>query len=141
MGDSELSQSGRWVRNYIRGGGGSPSPSPSPGGGGCCRFGADCGDCGDDGTGWCHLSASNCAVCTGTFDSSASTPSCGGGNSPSPSPSPSPPPSPPSTGGRCCYDGGCSSCNGVGEYCSQSRSNCEGNCGGNYCSSSLASLK
>merc|ERR1711972_1229682 len=30
--------------------------------GGCCRFGADCGDCGEDGTGWCHQSASNCTV-------------------------------------------------------------------------------
>merc|ERR1719480_652418 len=47
-----------------------PSPVPSPGGNGCCRFGADCGDCGEDDTGWCHQSASNCAQCTGTFDPS-----------------------------------------------------------------------
>merc|ERR1712176_184406 len=43
---------------------------------GCCRFGADCGDCGEDGTGWCHESASNCETCTGTFDPSAAAPSC-----------------------------------------------------------------
>merc|ERR1719362_1783123 len=83
--------------------------------GGCCRFGASCGDCGEDGTGWCHQSASNCAVCTGSFDSSAPAPSCGGGGSPSPSPTPivipTPSPTPPSTGGQCCYGGGCSSCN------------------------------
>merc|ERR1711920_676968 len=79
----------------------SPTPTPTPGGG-CCKFGGACGDCGDDGTGWCHASASNFAVGTGTYDSGASAPSCsGGGNpSPSPSPSPSPPPSPtpPTTG-------------------------------------------
>ena len=132
--DSELTQSGKWVRNYIRGGGGSPSPPP--GGGGCCKFGADCGDCGDDGTGWCHQTASNCDVCTGTFDSSAPAPSCNGGGNPSPSPSPSPPPTPPtppSSGGQCCYGGGCSSCNGEGEWCSSSASAC-GSCGGSYCS-------
>lgn len=126
----------------------TPAPTP-PTSGGCCRFGASCGDCGDDGTGWCHQSAGNCAVCTGSFDSSASTPSCGGGGSPSPSPSPSPnpvptpstpAPTPPSTGGQCCYGGGCSNCNGAGEWCSSSRSACEGSCGGSYCSgrSSLA---
>merc|ERR1719277_1720238 len=54
----------------------------------CCRFEADCGDCGEDGTGWCHQSADNCVVCTGVFDPSGSAPSCGG--SPSP-PGPSPP--------------------------------------------------
>jgi len=74
---SDLTESGRFIRDYIRGGGGdgSPSPGTSPGGG-CCKFGADCGDCGDDGTGWCHQSASNCATCTGTFDSSAQAPGC-----------------------------------------------------------------
>jgi len=69
----QLTESGRWVRNYIRGEG---VPTPSGGGGGCCKFGADCGDCGEDGTGWCHQSVSNCAVCTGTFDSGAPAPSC-----------------------------------------------------------------
>merc|ERR1719346_317446 len=81
---------------------GNPSPSPPspspPGppstGGGCCRFEADCGDCGEDGTGWCHQSASNCEVCTGVFDPSASAPSCGGSPSP-PGPSPPGPPAPP----------------------------------------------
>merc|ERR1719293_274054 len=73
--DNQLTQSGRWVRDYLRRGPAAPSPGGSPGGG-CCKFGADCGDCGDDGTGWCHLSASNCDVCTGTFDSSAAAPSC-----------------------------------------------------------------
>jgi len=124
----------------------SPAPTPSPPptpptGGGCCRFGASCGDCGDDGSGWCHLSASNCAVCTGIFDTSGSAPSCGGGGAPSPSPSPSPSPTPPTNGGQCCYGGGCSSCNGAGEWCSSSASACEGSCGGTYCSqrSSLTS--
>jgi len=70
-----------------------PSPSPSPGGSGCCRFGVDCGDCGEDGTGWCHQSASNCNTCTGTWDPSRNPPGCGG--------SPSPPPSPPTS----CSDG------------------------------------
>jgi len=65
--NGDLTPSGNWIRNVLRGGGGE---------GGCCRFGADCGDCGEDGTGWCHQSASNCAVCTGSFDSSASAPSC-----------------------------------------------------------------
>merc|ERR1712051_1169477 len=68
-----------------------PTPSvPTPsGGGGCCKFGADCGDCGNDGTGWCHQSASNCATCTGTFDSSAASPSCNGSPTPGVSPTPS----------------------------------------------------
>merc|ERR1719203_817063 len=66
-----------------------PSPSPSPGGSGCCRFGADCGDCGEDGTGWCHQSSSNCATCTGIFDPTG-TPPPGCGGSPTPGP-PAPP--------------------------------------------------
>merc|ERR1719512_234946 len=65
-------------------------------GGGCCRFEADCGDCGEDGTGWCHQSAGNCAQCSGTFDPAGSPPAgCGGpgGGNPSPSPpAPQPPP-------------------------------------------------
>merc|ERR1711878_233720 len=28
-------------------------------------------DCGDDNTGWCHQSAANREICTGTFDASA----------------------------------------------------------------------
>jgi len=71
---SELTESGRWVRDYFHngmGGGGGGGGS-----GGCCKFGADCGDCGDDGTGWCHLSASNCDVCTGSFDPNAPAPGC-----------------------------------------------------------------
>merc|ERR1711994_1004661 len=55
---SQLTTSGNFVRGSIRGDGGG-----SPGGG-----------CGEDGTGWCHQSASNCATCTGSFDSSASAP-------------------------------------------------------------------
>merc|ERR1712051_722860 len=78
--DEDLTPSGYWVRNMIMG---------DSGGGGCCRFGADCGDCGDDGTGWCHQSASNCATCTGSFDSSAATPNCNGSPTPGVSPTPS----------------------------------------------------
>lgn len=61
-----------------------PTPTP-PSSGGCCKFGSQCGDCGNDGTGWCHQSASNCAVCTGDFDAGGQAPSCGG---PGPSPTP-----------------------------------------------------
>jgi len=59
---------------------------------------------------------------------------------PAPTPPSTPAPTPPTTGGQCCYGGGCSSCNGAGEWCSSSRSACEGSCGGSYCSgrSSLA---
>merc|ERR1712241_419795 len=104
---SQLTASGNFVRNSIRGGSGN---NPTPGGGGCCRFGADCGDCGLDGTGWRHLSASNCAECTGSFDSSASAPNCGGvptpptpPTPPSPPP-PTPPPTPPSPPPPPCVD-------------------------------------
>jgi len=78
----------------------TPSPNPTPGGSGCCRFEADCGDCGEDGTGWCHQSASNCEVCTGVFDPSGSPPiSCGGNPSPSPGPPTPPAPTPPAPPG------------------------------------------
>merc|ERR1719400_209246 len=71
-----------------------PSPGPAPpASGGCCKFGADCGDCGDDNTGWCHQSAANCEICTGTFDASAPAPSCNG-DAPAPVPTPPMPPSP-----------------------------------------------
>merc|ERR1711920_368876 len=71
----------------------SQPPTPSPGtGGGCCQFEADCGDCGEDGSGWCHQSVSNCAVCTGFFNYSATAPNCGGSPSPQPQPTPSPGP-------------------------------------------------
>merc|ERR1740139_507296 len=94
----ELSASGNFIRNSIRG----DSGGGGGGGSGCCRFGADCGDCGDDGTGWCHQSASNCATCTGSFDPSGPSPGCGGGPSPSPLPTPpgpNPGPSPPAPAG------------------------------------------
>merc|ERR1711974_573006 len=55
----------------------SPTPSPTPvGGSGCCKWGGDCGDCGNDGSGWCHQSSSNCAACAGYFDSGAQAPAC-----------------------------------------------------------------
>merc|ERR1712242_300353 len=85
--ESQLTDSGRFVRAAIRGDSDGNNPGPTPSGG-CCRFGADCGDCGEDGTGWCHQSASNCAECTGSFDSSASAPNCGGVPTP---PTPTPP--------------------------------------------------
>jgi len=40
----------------------------------CCKWGPDCGDCGADGTGWCHESPANCATCGGRFDSRNSPP-------------------------------------------------------------------
>merc|ERR1712087_769592 len=71
----------------------SQPPTPSPGtGGGCFQFEADCGDCGEDGSGWCHQSVSNCAVCTGFFNWSATAPNCDGSPSPQPQPTPSPGP-------------------------------------------------
>jgi len=113
-----------------------PTPAPSPGGSGCCRFEADCGDCGDDGTGWCHLSSSNCATCTGVFDPSAPAPNCDAVPSPIPTyPPPSPlptfPPSPAPTTGPTPAPGTCSevwgqcggeswtgpSCCEAGHYC------------------------
>jgi hypothetical protein len=55
----------------------TPGPTPTPGRG-CCKWGGQCGDCGNDGTGWCHKSASNCAACTGSsFDANARAPNCG----------------------------------------------------------------
>merc|ERR1719414_336921 len=104
--EGQLTDSGRFVRAAIRGdSGNNPGPTPS---GGCCRFGADCGDCGEDGTGWCHQSASNCAECTGSFDSSASAPNCGGVPTP---PSPTPTPPSPTPGGGCCMFGAdCGDC-------------------------------
>lgn len=44
--------------------------------GGCCKWGGSCGDCGNDGTGWCHKSASNCQACTGSFDINGQAPAC-----------------------------------------------------------------
>merc|ERR1712045_168536 len=74
----------------------SPGPAPpSPASGGCCKFGPDCAGCGDDNTGWCHQSAANCEICTGTFDASAPAPSCSG-DAPAPVPTPPTPPTPPS---------------------------------------------
>merc|ERR1712151_462002 len=49
-------------------------------------------DCGEDGSGWCHQSVSNCAVCTGFFNYGATAPNCGGSPSPQPQPTPSPGP-------------------------------------------------
>jgi len=71
--DGELTDSGRYMKAAIVNGHDPTEPGPTLG---CCKFGADCGDCGEDGTGWCHESASNCETCTGTFDPSASAPNC-----------------------------------------------------------------
>eukprot|EP00928_Gymnodinium_smaydae_P007977 TRINITY_DN12863_c0_g2_i3.p1 TRINITY_DN12863_c0_g2~~TRINITY_DN12863_c0_g2_i3.p1 ORF type:complete len:560 (+),score=17.19 TRINITY_DN12863_c0_g2_i3:69-1682(+) len=110
----------------------SPVPRPTPStatGGGCCKFGGDCGDCGDDLTGWCHKSSANCDVCTGDFDPSAQAPQCGG-SAPSPTParpSPVPRPTPPTaTGGGCCKFGGdCGDCgDDLTGWCHESSENC-----------------
>merc|ERR1712072_1374608 len=50
------------------------SISPSPIGSGCCKWGDQCGDCGIDGSGYCHQSSSNCAACSGNFDWGAQAP-------------------------------------------------------------------
>merc|ERR1719429_375135 len=63
--DGQLTDSGRYMRAAILNGHDPAEPGPTMG---CCMFGADCGDCGEDGTGWCHESASNCEQCIGTFD-------------------------------------------------------------------------
>merc|ERR1712242_221133 len=119
-----------------------PSPGPAPpASGGCCKFGADCGDCGDDNTGWCHQSAANCEICTGTFDASAAAPSCNG-DAPAPVPTPPTPPTPPSPSpvpapspgpvpGKCCW-GGCSSCSDPNDWCNQNDANCH-TCTGEWC--------
>jgi len=101
----------------------TPGPGPSPSGG-CCMFGSDCGDCGEDGSGWCHQSASNCAVCTGEFDASASAPRCDGTV-------PTLPTDPPGT--KCCWGGGCTGCNeDPSNWCNGGKQEC-GNCGGTWC--------
>lgn len=53
-----------------------PRPPPLPGGNGCCKWGGACGDCGNDGNGWCHRSSANCGKCTGSWDSRGRAPSC-----------------------------------------------------------------
>jgi len=61
----------------------TPSPTPAPTrrrrtavSKGCCKWGGNCGDCGNDGSGWCHKSSSNCRQCTGYFDANARAPVC-----------------------------------------------------------------
>jgi endoglucanase len=71
----ELTESGRFMRAFMRGEGNSVGPGPGPSGG-CCKWGGGCGDCGDDGSGWCHQSSSNCAACAGSFDGGAQAPAC-----------------------------------------------------------------
>jgi endoglucanase len=70
--ESQLTESGRFVRASLRASAGSSGSARrrrgSSGGGG--------GDCGDDGSGWCHQSSSNCATCSGSFDASAPAPTC-----------------------------------------------------------------
>merc|ERR1712039_1054815 len=114
---------------------GSPSPIPLPGGG-CCKFGSFCGDCGPNGAGWCHKSASNCAACEGSFDSSGIAPSCSG--SPSPSPPSTSAPAPPTGGGCCKFGSNCGDCgtDGTG-WCHLSASNCAA-CSGSFDSSANA---
>jgi endoglucanase len=118
--EGQLTASGRFVRASMRGDSTGVGPGPS---GGCCKFGADCGDCGEDGSGWCHGSASNCAACTGSFDSSASAPQCFGGG----------PSSPIRNQGGCCKWGNdCGDCGNDGTgWCHQSSSNC-GACAGTF---------
>merc|ERR1712013_579648 len=48
---------------------------------GCCSWdGSSCGDCGDDGNGWCHESSANCATCGGNLISKQ-PPQCPGSGS------------------------------------------------------------
>lgn len=156
----QLSASGLFVRASIRGEGGDyPTPGPPVPGNGCCKWGSDCGDCGLDGTGWCHESASNCAACTGTFDPSATAPQCDGSAptpsppSPPPNPAPAPPPSsplppvPPPSEGKCCLApfGSADACGmclshelaSPSQWCSESEAHCQ-TCSGSWCPSSPA---
>merc|ERR1711920_1210682 len=96
--------------------------------------GSSCGDCGPNGEGWCHKSASNCAACAGSFGSSASAPSCSGSPSPPPPSTSAPAPVGP---GLCCY-GGCGGGNCQGGWCGESQGNCEGNCNGEFCPAAAA---
>merc|ERR1712045_304601 len=113
-----------------------PSPGPAPpASGGCCKFGEDCGDCGDDNTGWCHQSAANCEICTGSFDASAPAPSCNGAPAPTP---PSPVPAPPASGGCCKFGADCGDCGDDNTgWCHQSAANCE-TCTGTFDASAPA---
>jgi len=47
--DSNLSGSGRWVRDFLRGGGPDPGPTPTPTGNGCCAWApfTECGETDD----------------------------------------------------------------------------------------------
>jgi len=117
--EGQLTDSGRFVRASMRGDSTGVGPGPS---GGCCKFGADCGDCGEDGTGWCHESSSNCAACTGSFDSSASAPQCFG----------EPDTGNPGEGGCCKWGNDCGDCGNDGSgWCHQSSSNCAA-CAGSF---------
>jgi len=90
--------------------GGVPSPPPSPpsGGSGCCQHNGVC-NCGNDGTGWCNDSPSNCGVCNGSWDPAGAAPTC-----------------PPGGGGGCCKNGfGLCDCGSDGTgWCHGSPDNC-----------------
>jgi endoglucanase len=62
--DEELSESGRWVRAYLRGEGTAPVPAPPPLKG-CCVGGAGSCECG-----WCSSLLGRCYTCGGKEDTS-----------------------------------------------------------------------
>jgi beta-glucanase (GH16 family) len=102
----------------------APTSAPLPSRG-CCKnkSGDSCKDCGNDGSGWCHNSASNCGQCNGRFDSAAPSPGC-------------------STSRGCCrtIGGTCKDCGNDGSgWCHKSVSNC-GQCKGQFDSSALAPI-
>jgi len=107
----------------------------------CCLFGGTCGDAGDDGSGWCHDNASNCAQCTGTFGACVTDTGSGDNtNAPEPTSRPDDNNQPNNNGwedvtdgvcfnGMCCQIPGKGECDGMGDdgtgWCHQTASNCQ----------------
>lgn len=61
--DGNLSQSGKFIRNHLTGGGPGPDPKPDPSGEGCCSWNDHCRGWGEGRGDWCDQSEANCNVC------------------------------------------------------------------------------
>lgn len=106
--DGNLTDSGRFVRGYLRGDkpGPGPGPGPTPGKGGCCHWAPnnDCRSFRD----WCDDAPPNCATCKGQWKPDAPAPGPGTG---------------------CCSWGG--NCRSWRDWCDGNASNCSG-CNGQW---------
>jgi len=102
----------------------APTPAPVP----CtddnqnCEYWASVGECEANPAYMLVNCRKSCGVCTTT--PSPQPPS-------TPAPTPAPTPTPPAGSGQCCYGGCGQSCQGG--WCGLSQGNCEGNCGGQWC--------